>query len=248
MSQKPERIFLSPPHMGGAERKYVEEAFDSNFIAPVGPMLEAFEAEFATYTGLPHCVALSSGTAALHLALRSVGVGAGGEVYASNLTFIGSITPILYQQATPVFIDADMDTWNMDPNLLEDALAKASKKGKLPKAVLPTDLYGQCCDMDALRNICDRYGVPLIIDAAESVGARYQGAHAGHGARAAAFSFNGNKIITPKTPKPHELQSLKVITSYDCYYVVRSYFNTRRPTSSGYALTAAPRPLTGSAS
>ena len=195
MSTQP-RIFLSPPHLGGNEQRYVSEAFASNYIAPLGPMVDAFEAEFAAYTGIPHCVSLTSGTAAIHLALRGLGVGAGDTVLASSLTFIGSISPILYQNATPIFIDADAATWNMDVGLLEETLADLKKKNKLPKAVLPTDLYGQCCDMNALRAICDRYGVKLVVDAAESVGATYQGKHAGYHADAAAFSFNGNKIIT----------------------------------------------------
>jgi dTDP-4-amino-4,6-dideoxygalactose transaminase len=190
------RIFLSPPHMGDREQHYVAEAFASNYIAPLGPMVDAFEAEFAAYTGIPHCVALTSGTAAIHLALRGFGVGAGDTVIASSLTFIGSITPILFQNATPIFIDADASTWNMDLGLLEETLADLNTKNKLPKAVLPTDLYGQCCDMHVLRSICDRYGVKLVVDAAESVGATYQGKHAGYYADAAAFSFNGNKIIT----------------------------------------------------
>lgn len=192
----PPRLFLSPPHMGGNEQRYVSEAFASNYIAPLGPMVDAFEAEFSAYTGIPHCVALTSGTAALHLALRGFGVGAGDSVIASSLTFIGSITPILYQGATPIFIDADPATWNMDLGLLAETLADLKKKNQLPKVVLPTDLYGQCCDMDALRTLCDAYGVKLLVDAAESVGASYQGGHAGAKADAAAFSFNGNKIIT----------------------------------------------------
>lgn len=195
MSTQP-RIFLSPPHLGGNEQRYVSEAFASNYIAPLGPMVDAFEAEFAAYTGIPHCVSLTSGTAAIHLALRGLGVGAGDTVLASSLTFIGSISPILYQNATPIFIDADAATWNMDVGLLEETLAELKKKNKLPKAVLPTDLYGQCCDMNALRAVCDKYGVKLVVDAAESVGATYQGKHAGYHADAAAFSFNGNKIIT----------------------------------------------------
>jgi len=182
--------------MGGAEQRYVTEAFASNYIAPLGPMVDAFEAEFAAYTGIPHCVALTSGTAAIHLALRGFGVGAGDTVIASSLTFIGSITPILFQNATPILIDANAATWNMDLGLLEETLAKLNKQNKLPKAVLPTDLYGQCCDMNALRSICDNYGVKLVVDAAESVGATYQNKHAGYFADAAAFSFNGNKIIT----------------------------------------------------
>ena len=190
------RLFLSPPHMGDNEERYVREAFASNYIAPLGPMVDAFEAEFAAYTGIPHCVALTSGTAALHLALRCLGVGAGDTVIASSLTFIGSITPILFQNATPIFIDADAATWNMDLGLLEETLSDLKKKNQLPKAVLPTDLYGQSCDQHALRVLCDTYGLPLVMDCAESVGAFDGTRHAGALADAAAFSFNGNKIIT----------------------------------------------------
>lgn len=195
MSQN-ERIYLSPPHMGGQERRYVEEAFDSNFIAPLGPFVDRFEQQFAEISGLPYCAALTSGTAAIHLALRYYGIGAGDTVFASTLTFIGSVAPILYQHASPVFIDADAQTWNMDASLLAQALEDAKKHNRLPKAVLPTDLYGQSCDVDTLRALCDQYGVILIVDAAESVGSTYKDRHAGNGAHAAAFSFNGNKIIT----------------------------------------------------
>lgn len=190
------RLFLSPPHMSGKEMAYVAEALESNYIAPLGPMVDAFEHDFSTYTGLPHCVALSSGTAAIHLALRCLGIGTGDTVIASSQTFIGSIAPILYQNATPLFIDADKASWCMDTDLLAETLKTLAKTNKLPKAVLPTDLYGQSCDIHPLRNLCDEYGIPLIIDAAESVGSLYQGKHAGNGARCAAFSFNGNKIIT----------------------------------------------------
>ncbi len=190
------RIWLSPPHMGGSELKYVEQAFESNFIAPLGPMVDRFEKDFSALTGMPHCVALSSGTAAIHLALRHFGVGAGDTVFASTLTFIGSVSPILYQNATPVFIDSDATTWNMDVNLLAQALADAKKQNKLPKVVLPTDLYGQSCDAKAIRALCDEYGVKLIVDAAESVGASYNGKHTGHDGHAATYSFNGNKIMT----------------------------------------------------
>lgn len=190
------RLFLSPPHMGARERALVTEAFDSNYIAPLGPMVDAFEAEFAAYTGLPHCVALTSGTAAIHLALRCLGIGAGDSVLVSSLTFIGSVAPVLYQNATPIFIDSDEETWNMDINLVAETLAKAKKSGTLPKAILPTDIYGQSCDVDAMRRIADEYGIALVVDAAESVGTRYKDRHAGVGAHAVAYSFNGNKIIT----------------------------------------------------
>jgi dTDP-4-amino-4,6-dideoxygalactose transaminase len=190
------RIYLSPPHMSGREETYVAEAFASNFIAPLGPMVDRFEAEFSRQTGFAHCLALSSGTAAIHLALRCLGVAAGDRVYASSLTFIGSITPILFQNATPVFIDAAADSWNMDVALVAEKLAEDKKKNQLPKAILPTDLYGQSCDLDALRALADDFGIALVIDAAESVGASYKGRFAGRGAHAACYSFNGNKIIT----------------------------------------------------
>lgn len=190
------RLFLSPPHMGGREQEFVRQAFESNYIAPLGPMVDAFEKEFAAYTGIPHCVALSSGTSATHLALRHLGLGPGDEVLASTLTFIGSVTPVTFERATPVFIDCDESSWNMDPALLEQALEDAARRGQLPKAVIPTDLYGQSCDLPRIQALCARHGVPVICDSAESVGARYPGKHAGAGAWAAVFSFNGNKIIT----------------------------------------------------
>jgi dTDP-4-amino-4,6-dideoxygalactose transaminase len=190
------RLYLSPPHMGGHEERYVAEAFASNFIAPLGPMVDRFEAEFSRMTGFKHCLALSSGTAAIHLALRGLGVGAGDRVYASSLTFIGSITPILFQGATPVFIDAAADSWNIDVGLLAEKLAEDKKNNRLGKAILPTDLYGQSCDLDALSALADDYGVALVVDSAEAVGATYKNRHAGRGAHAACYSFNGNKIIT----------------------------------------------------
>ncbi|NCA81155.1 MAG: aminotransferase class I/II-fold pyridoxal phosphate-dependent enzyme [Opitutae bacterium] len=190
------RLFLSPPHMGGREPDFVRQAFASNYIAPLGPMVDAFEKEFSAYTGLPHCVALSSGTAATHLALRHLGVGPGDEVMASTLTFIGSVTPVTFQGAEPVFIDCDESSWNMDPALLEQAIDAAARRGKLPKAVIPTDLYGQPCDLPRIRAICDRHGIPVLCDSAEAMGARIQERHAGADAWAAVYSFNGNKIMT----------------------------------------------------
>jgi len=182
--------------MGGSELAYIQEAFDSNYIAPLGPMVDAFEKAFAEAVGIPYVVALSSGTAAMHLALRNLNVGPGDEVFASTLTFIGSVSPIVFQGATPVFIDADPATWNMDPDLLQEELTRCSRLGKLPKAVVPTDLYGQCADYDRILAACRPYGIPVIVDAAESLGATCNGGCAGAGARAAVYSFNGNKIIT----------------------------------------------------
>ncbi|MDI6774380.1 MAG: aminotransferase class I/II-fold pyridoxal phosphate-dependent enzyme [Verrucomicrobiota bacterium] len=182
--------------MGGEERRFIEEAFATNYIAPLGPMVDAFEREFAERVGFRHTLALSSGTAAMHLALRELGVGPGDEVLASTLTFIAGVTPAVQLGAAPVFIDSDRATWNMDPNLLAEELAACAKKGKLPKAVVPTDLYGQCADVDRIRAACDPHGVPVVVDSAEAVGASYKGRHAGAGGRAAVYSFNGNKIIT----------------------------------------------------
>jgi dTDP-4-amino-4,6-dideoxygalactose transaminase len=182
--------------MGGEELKFVHDAFESNYIAPLGPQVDAFEREFAERVGIPYTVALSSGTAAMHLALKSLGVGPSDEVFASTLTFIGSVSPIIFQGASPVFIDADRSTWNMDPNLLANALESCASKGKLPKAVIPTDLYGQCSDYDQIQKICDSYNIPVIIDSAESLGATYKKRNAGAAGLVSIFSFNGNKIIT----------------------------------------------------
>jgi len=190
------RLFLSPPHLSGQELEFVHEAFASNYIAPLGPMVDAFEREFADVTGIPHCLAVSSGTAAMHLALRELGVGPGDEVFASTLTFIGSVSPAVFLGASPVFIDSSRETWNMDPALLAEALEDSARHGDLPKAVIPTDLYGQCADLDEILAVCAPYGIPVVTDCAESVGAIYKGRHAGVGAKAAVFSFNGNKIIT----------------------------------------------------
>ena len=193
------RIFLSPPHIGDLEQKFVRQAFESNYIAPAGPEIEAFEQEFCEYTGIRYCVALSSGTAAMHLALKELGVGPGDEVIGSTLTFVGSISPVIFLGASLVVIDCDRTSWNMDPDLLNQELKKARARGKLPKAVVPTDLYGQCADYDRIFSICDSFDIPVVVDAAEAMGTRYgrQGlVHAGKGASAAVFSFNGNKIIT----------------------------------------------------
>ncbi len=190
------RIYLSPPHLGDDERKLLLEAFDSNWIAPLGPHVDAFERELAAKVGVPHAAALSSGTAALHLALRILGVGPGDEVIASTLTFSATVNPIVYQGATPVFVDADPASWNMDPALLEEELAACAKRGKLPKAVIAVDLYGQCADYDRIAAACARYDVPLVEDAAEALGATCRGRPAGSFGAMGVFSFNGNKIIT----------------------------------------------------
>ena len=191
-----QQIFLSPPHIGESELRLIREVFASNYIAPTGPMVEAFEQEFAERTGFARCLAVNSGTAAMHLALRCLGIKPGDSVMAATLTFIGSVSPVTFLNATPIFLDAAPATWCMDTDLLEHELHQAFARGRLPKAVIPTDLYGQSCDLDRILAICAKYEVPVICDAAESEGADYRGRHAGKGARAAVFSFNGNKIIT----------------------------------------------------
>lgn len=190
------RIYLSPPDVGQLERELLLDAFDSNWIAPLGPHVDAFEREFAAALDVPYAVALSSGTSALHLALAALGVGRGDLVVTSTLTFAATANAITYVGATPVFVDATRDTWTMDPDLLEEELAAQSRSGRRPAAVLAVDLYGQCCDYDRLTAVCERYGVPLIEDAAEALGASCGTRKAGAFGACAAFSFNGNKIIT----------------------------------------------------
>ena len=182
--------------MGSDERNLLIEAFDSNWIAPLGPHVEAFEREFAERVEMPYAAALSSGTAALHLALRLVGVSAGDEVVVSSFTFAASANAVTYLGAKPVFIDSDSATWNMDPGLLEEELADAARRGRLPKAVMVVDLYGQCADYDRIVPLCARYEIPVIEDAAEALGATHQGKQAGSLGVLGVFSFNGNKIIT----------------------------------------------------
>jgi dTDP-4-amino-4,6-dideoxygalactose transaminase len=189
-------IFLSSPHMGDLEQQYVKDAFDTNWIAPLGPNVDGFETEFAQLVGSDYAAATVSGTAALHMALRLVGVGAGDEVLCSSLTFIATATPILYQGAKPVFIDSDRTSWNMDPELLVAEIEKRAKQNRLPKAVVVVHLYGQSADLDPMMEICDRYGIPLIEDAAEALGADYKGRMPGTLGRCGIYSFNGNKIIT----------------------------------------------------
>ena len=192
------RIFLSKPHMSGRERLYVEQAFESNYVAPLGPQLDAFEASVAAYLGDGfHCVGLSSGSAALHLALRIAGVGAGDEVWISSMTFAGGIFPVLYLDATPVFFDLDPSSWTVDVELVREELVAAARNSRLPKAIIPTDLYGQSVDLAPLEALCTEYGIKLIVDSAESLGAEYKaGRKCGSGGDASILSFNGNKIIT----------------------------------------------------
>jgi dTDP-4-amino-4,6-dideoxygalactose transaminase len=191
-----DQILLSTPHMGASEREFVEDAFRTNWIAPLGPNVDAFESELAAAVGIGHAAAVSSGTAAIHLALVLLGVGAGDRVFCSTLTFAASVNPIVYQSAEPVLIDSDEDSWNMSPAALERAFAAARAEGWMPKAVIVVDLYGQSADMDAIIQICDAYGVPIVEDAAESLGATYKGKASGTFGRIGIYSFNGNKIIT----------------------------------------------------
>lgn len=192
------RIYLSRPHMSGHEEARVAEAFASGFIAPLGPQLDAFEAAVADYLGGGlQCVGLSSGSAALHLALRIAGVGPGDEVWISSMTFAGGIFPVNYLGARPRFFDLDPARWTLDTALLAEELAKAAGENRLPRAIVPTDLYGQSADLDPLEALAAQYGVRLVVDSAESLGAEYGGGRkAGTGGDAAILSFNGNKIIT----------------------------------------------------
>jgi pyridoxal phosphate-dependent aminotransferase EpsN len=189
------RILLSVPHMGGREQSYVAEAFASNWLSTAGPNISAFEQAFERRLGLPS-VALSSGTAAIHLGLRALGVGPGDDVFCSDLTFVASVNPIRYLGADPVLIDSERKSWNMDPDLLGHALAQAARCHRLPKAVVVVHLFGQCADMGPIVQACARYNVPVLEDAAEALGARYRDRPAGTLGDIAAFSFNGNKIIT----------------------------------------------------
>ncbi|WP_226677976.1 aminotransferase class I/II-fold pyridoxal phosphate-dependent enzyme [Mesobacillus jeotgali] len=190
------RIYLSSPHMSGNEQKYIKEAFETNWIAPLGPNVDAFEKDIAAYTGVNEAAAVSSGTAAIHLALSLLGVEKGETVFCSTLTFIASANPILYLGAEPVFIDSEQETWNMSPQALEKAFRDAALKGKLPKAVIVVNLYGQSAKMDELSALCEQYEVPMIEDAAESLGSSYKGKPSGSFGCFGIFSFNGNKIIT----------------------------------------------------
>jgi pyridoxal phosphate-dependent aminotransferase EpsN len=189
------RIYLSVPHMGPNEEAYVREAFASNWLSTVGPNLSAFEDAFTARIGLPS-VALASGTAAVHLALRLLGVGPGDEVICPTLTFVASVNPIRYLGASPVFVDSDPATWMIDPAQLAQVLASKAAHGKLPRAVMVVHLYGQSADMDPILEACRRWDVPVIEDAAEALGTVYKGKPAGSLGDVNVFSFNGNKIIT----------------------------------------------------
>jgi pyridoxal phosphate-dependent aminotransferase EpsN len=193
---KKDRVYLSPPHLEGDELEFVRDALDSNWVAPLGPHVDAFEKEVAELVGVPYAVALSSGTAAIHLGLRALKIRPGDEVLCSSLTFVASANPIVYEGGRPVFIDCDSQTWMMDPILLEEELRAGCARGQLPKAVIAVDLYGQCPDYDRILELCAEYGVALIEDAAEALGATYKEKMAGSFGNCGILSFNGNKIIT----------------------------------------------------
>lgn len=189
------KVYLSPPHLNGDEATFVADAFASNWIAPLGPHVDAIEAEAAKRVGVPHAAALSSGTAALHLAMVLLEVGRDDEVLCSSFTFSASANPIVYQGARPVFVDCD-GSWTIDPNLVEDELKRADARGTRPKAVVAVDLYGEACDYESIQPLCEKYGVPLVEDAAEALGATRGVRPAGSFGRMSVLSFNGNKIIT----------------------------------------------------
>ncbi len=190
------RIYLSSPHIGHDERALVEEAFVTNWVAPLGPHVDAFEKELSAIVSVPHAAALSSGTAALHLALRLLGVTRGDHVWCSSLTFSASANPILYEGAIPTFVDSERSSWNIDPALLAQALDDAAKTNTLPKVLITVDLYGQSCDYDPIRAACAKHGVVILDDDAEALGATYKGKPCGGFGELGVFSFNGNKIIT----------------------------------------------------
>lgn len=191
------RILLSYVHMGGTERDWVEKAFESEWIVPLGPNVDEFEHRLEKYLGAPNVVALSAGTAAIHLALVALGVGSGDEVICQSFTFAASANPIKYQGADPVFVDSEPDTWNMSPDALEEAIIDRKKQtGHYPKAIIPVYLYGMPAKMDEIRAIADKYGIPIVEDSAEALGSEYKGKKCGTLGNYGCLSFNGNKIIT----------------------------------------------------
>jgi dTDP-4-amino-4,6-dideoxygalactose transaminase len=191
------KIWLSSPHMGGAEQQFVADAFATNWIAPLGPNVNGFEQDLSTFLGgHSHVAALSSGTAAIHLGLILLGVGAGDEVICQSFTFSATANPIVYQGATPIFVDSEPDTWNMSPALLEEAIKDRLRKGKKPKAIIPVHLYGMPAKMNEILEVANRYDIPVLEDAAEALGSSIDGRMCGTMGQISALSFNGNKIIT----------------------------------------------------
>lgn len=189
-------IPLSPPHLTGQEGAALQAVLDSGWVAPAGPAIAAFEAAVAAATGFPQVLATASGTAALHLAYRVLGIAPGDEVWAPGFTFVATVAPAVQMGAVPRFLDVEPGSWTLDPDLLRRELGAAARRGRLPRCVVPVDIYGQGADLDAILAACDRWGVPVLSDSAEGLGATIRGRHAGRGARLAAFSFNGNKIVT----------------------------------------------------
>lgn len=196
MSEEKRRIYLASPHMGGLEEEFVKKAFSTNWIAPLGPNVDGFEKELAEFVGVTSAAALVSGTSAIHMALKAIGVEKGDKVFCSSLTFAASCNPIIYENGIPVFIDSEPESHNMSPVALEKAFKECEISGKMPKAVIVVNLYGQSADMDKILELCNKYKVPVIEDAAESLGATYKGKHSGTFGEYGIFSFNGNKIIT----------------------------------------------------
>lgn len=192
----PRRIHLSPPHLTGHEAAALQGVLDSGWLAPAGPAIAAFESAIAAATGFPHVLATASGTAALHLAFRVLDIAPGHEVWAPGFTFIASVAPAVQMGALPRFLDVDPASWTLDPDLLRSELRAAARRGRLPRAVVAVDIYGQGADLDAILAACDRWGVPVVSDSAEGLGATNRGRHAGRGARVTTLSFNGNKIVT----------------------------------------------------
>lgn len=193
--QSPDRILLSVPHMCGREWRYIDDAFADNWLSTVGPNIDAFEKQFSKLIRVPS-LALCSGTAAIHLGLRLLGVGPGDEVLCPTFTFVATVNPVRYLGAEPVFVDSESASWNMDPALLDEALRDRRQKGKTPRAVVVAHMYGQCADMDRVMAVCRGHGVPVLEDAAEALGATYKGRRAGTLGDIGVYSFNGNKIIT----------------------------------------------------
>ncbi|WIG40289.1 aminotransferase class I/II-fold pyridoxal phosphate-dependent enzyme [Bacillus toyonensis] len=194
--QHKKRIYLSSPHMSGNEQKYIQNAFDTNWVAPLGPNVDGFERELASFVGVRGGTAVSSGTAAIHLALQLLGIQKGDTVFCSSFTFVASANPIVYLGAEPVFIDSEPETWNMSPSALAHALYEANKMGNLPKAIILVHLYGQSAKLDEILSLCQQYNVPIVEDAAESLGSTYKGKASGTFGKFGVYSFNGNKIIT----------------------------------------------------
>ena len=190
------RIYLSPPHMSGKELDYIKEAFDQNWIAPIGPHLNLFEEKVKEYTGAKHAVAVTSGTAGIHLGLKVLGVGEGDYVLCSSLTFIGTVNPIIYCGAEPIFVDSEEGTWNMDPLLLEKAILNSTAVGKKPKAIIPVHIFGVPCNMNAIKKLSDEYDIPILEDAAESLGSKFNNQHTGTFGSIGVYSFNGNKLLS----------------------------------------------------